>query len=212
MKSPTIFILFLLSAFYTSLLPSATAQVVVDMEGNDLQNGGKYYVLPVIESSYGGIRVAATGKERCPLTVVQSPNPYDKGIATIISTPYRVPVIREGFPLNITFGNFAVILPCVPLRSEWTVVNGQPEGPAVKIGSPPNAENGWFEIEKLLTSGYKLVFCTRPERSYCQDIGIHVDDENHARLVLTNDDPLVVEFLKYDPFWPQNNLVLPTSQ
>lgn len=110
-------------------------------------------MLPVV-SSYGGIRVAATGKERCPLTVVQSADPYDKGIATIISTPYRVPVIREGFPLNITFGNFAVILPCVPLRSEWTVVNGQPEGPAVKIGAPPNGENGWFGIEKVLTSGY----------------------------------------------------------
>jgi len=110
-------------------------------------------VLPVV-SSYGGIRVAATGKERRPLTVVQSPNPFDKGIGTIISSPYRSYFIGESFPVNMTFGNFAVILPCVPLRSEWTVVNGQPEGPAVKIGAPPNGENGWFGIEKVLTSGY----------------------------------------------------------
>ncbi|KHN01863.1 Trypsin inhibitor A [Glycine soja] len=156
MKSPTIFILFLLSAFYTSLLPSATAQVVLDTE-------------------------AATGKERRPLTVVQSPNPFDKGIGTIISSPYRSYFIGESFPVNMTFGNFAVILPCVPLRSEWTVVNGQPEGPA-------------------------------PERSTCQHIGIHVDDENHARLVLTNDDPLEVKFEKDNHFWPQNNLVLPRSE
>ncbi|KAL3007394.1 hypothetical protein AAZX31_08G331100 [Glycine max] len=184
MKSPTIFILFLLSAFYTSLLPSATAQVVLDTE---------------VVSSYGGIRVAATGKERRPLTVVQSPNPFDKGIGTIISSPYRSYFIGESFPVNMTFGNFAVILPCVPLRSEWTVVNGQPEGPAVKI-------------ESVNFGLYKLVLCTQPERSTCQHIGIHVDDENHARLVLTNDDPLEVKFEKDNHFWPQNNLVLPRSE
>ncbi|KAL3007400.1 hypothetical protein AAZX31_08G331700 [Glycine max] len=214
MKSPTIFILFLLSAFYTSLLPSATAQVVLDKNGFPLRDGGKYYVLPVMAGFGGGVRVAATGKESCPLTVVLSSSPYDRGIGTIISSPYRdAPLITEGYSLSFKFVDFPVVPSCAPLRSEWTVVDGQPEGTAVKIGAPQNAENGWFRIATASPKGYKLVFCPSfLMDSTCEDVGIHVDGKKNARLVLTEDDPLLVEFEKYDPFWPQNNLVLPTSE
>nr|AAK20290.1 truncated Kunitz trypsin inhibitor [Glycine max] len=145
MKSTIFFALFLFCAFTTSYLPSAIADFVLDNEGNPLENGGTYYILSDI-TAFGGIRATPTENERCPLTAVQSRNELDKGIGTIISSPYRIRFIAEGHPLSLKFDSFAVIMLCVGIPTEWSVVEDLPEGPAVKIGENKDAMDGWFRL------------------------------------------------------------------
>ncbi|TKY66247.1 Kunitz-type trypsin inhibitor KTI1 [Spatholobus suberectus] len=193
MKSTTLFALFLLSAF-TSYLPSATTAFVLDTDGDPLLNGGTYYVLPVIRGKGGGIELAKTGNETCPLTVVQSP--LDKGLPTRISSPYRILYIYEGLPLNI---QFTVVPLCASTPSKWTIVEGLLEGPAVKITGYANTVAGWFSIEKasLDYNDYKLVF-SEIDGSISGYIGIHIDSEGNRQLVVTKNDPLLVHFQKVE--------------
>nr|BAF95193.1 Kunitz trypsin inhibitor [Glycine soja] len=202
MKSTIFFALFLFCAFTTSYLPSAIADFVLDNEGNPLENGGTYYILSDI-TAFGGIRAAPTGNERCPLTVVQSRNELDKGIGTIISSPYRIRFIAEGHPLSLKFDSFAVIMLCVGIPTEWSVVEDLPEGPAVKIGENKDAVDGWFRLERVSDdefNNYKLVFCPQQaEDDKCGDIGISIDhDDGTRRLVVSKNKPLVVQFQKLD--------------
>lgn len=200
MKNTIFSALFLLCAFTTSYLPSAIADFVLDNEGNPLENGGTYYILSDI-TAFGGIRAAPTGNERCPLTVVQSRNELDKGIGTIISSPYRIRFIAEGHPLSLKFDSFAVIMLCVGIPTEWSVVEDLPEGPAVKIGENKDAMDGWFRLERVSDdefNNYKLVFCPQQaEDNKCEDIGIQIDDDGIRRLVLSKNKPLVVQFQKF---------------
>jgi len=66
MRSATLFALFLLSAL-TFYPPSTTAQPVTDVNGNIVQNGGKFFITPSIFGIGGGIERAITGNETYPL-------------------------------------------------------------------------------------------------------------------------------------------------
>ncbi|KAK7339760.1 hypothetical protein VNO77_20442 [Canavalia gladiata] len=195
MKSSTIaitlFALFLLSSFM-SHLSSATADFVVDTDGEAMQNGGTYYILPVFRGKGGGIERVTTGNESCPLTVVQSRVEIEIGLPIRIASPLRIANIYEGLILNLTFTNGPS---CSPTPSKWTIVKGLPEGLAIKLPGYNNILSGWFKIEKA-SLNYKLVFCIRASDT-CRDVGISIDDVGIRRLVLvTNNDPLIVRFKK----------------
>ncbi|XP_020224523.1 kunitz-type trypsin inhibitor KTI1 [Cajanus cajan] len=184
-----LFSLFLLFGF-TSYLPSATAFDVLDTDGKLLRNGGSYYVVPVKRGSGGGIELAATGNETCPLTVVQSPNKASKGNPCLVLSSILFAYITPNFPFQI---NFASVPTCAPTLL-WTVVDGLPEGPAVKIGGYRDARSGAFQVQKASHRGcnhYKLLFCLDDT---CEDIGVYVDSEGNRRLVLTKNDPLLIQF------------------
>ncbi|RDX65764.1 Kunitz-type trypsin inhibitor KTI1, partial [Mucuna pruriens] len=193
MKSTTLLALFLLCVF-TPHLASSTTDFVVDTDGDYLRNGGTYYVLPVIRGRGGGIEQALTGNETCPLTVVQSPLEVSKGLPLIISSPFRILYIYEGLILNI---RFTFVPSCAPVPSTWTIVEGLPEGLAVKLTGYENTVPGWFKIKRasLDFNDYKLVFCARDD-STCGDIGIYIDRHGIRRLVVTQNDPLLVRFQK----------------
>lgn len=194
MKSTALFALFLLCVF-TSYLPSSTADDVLDTDGDVLQNGGTYYVLPVIRGRGGGIERAKTGIENCPLSVVQSHDELSKGKPIKISSPAKIAIIHEDLPLN--FG-FTSAPSCAPSPSIWTIVKGLSEGSAVKItGYKHNVVDGSFRIKKasLEYNDYTILFCTRDDGT-CEDIGIYVGDDGKRRLVLTQDRPLLVKFQK----------------
>lgn len=199
MKSTIFFALFLVCAFTISYLPSATAQFVLDTDDDPLQNGGTYYMLPVMRGKSGGIEGNSTGKEICPLTVVQSPNELDKGIGLVFTSPLHALFIAEGYPLSIKFGSFAVITLCAGMPTEWAIV--EREGlQAVKLAARDTVD-GWFNIERVsreYNDYYKLVFCPQEaEDNKCEDIGIQIDDDGIRRLVLSKNKPLVVQFQKF---------------
>ncbi|TKY66240.1 Kunitz-type trypsin inhibitor KTI1 [Spatholobus suberectus] len=200
MKSTTLLALFLLSAF-TSYLPSATADLVLDTDGDPLQNGGgMYHVLPVLRGWGGGIEPAITGNETCPLTVVQSPFEVSRGFPTMFQSRLRIPFVGEGHLLTI---RFSVVPWCAPTPSQWTIVEGQPEGHAVKLTGYANTVVGEFKIEKAPNFNfYKLSFCAL-NASTCGDIG-----NQKGLLVVTENNPLWVQFQKFRPFRRAAPLVL----
>ncbi|KAL2336937.1 hypothetical protein Fmac_011383 [Flemingia macrophylla] len=195
MKSTTCFSLFLLSAF----VASATARFVLDINGDPVENNGaSYYLLPHLTAHGGGIERIRTGKETCPLTVVQSPLEVVNGLPIKISSSLRSYFIPEDSKVRIGFSS----PPECASDPWWTIVEGLPEGPAVKIsGGYESTVEGWFKIASVSSSPklnnykLKLLFCTREEGS-CRNIGLHVDGKGHRRLVVTEKNPLVVQFVK----------------
>ncbi|KAL3007397.1 hypothetical protein AAZX31_08G332300 [Glycine max] len=235
-RTPILFPLFFLLCAFTSYLPSATADDdhVYDTDGDKLQYGVNYFVLPVIRGNGGGIQVAKAGNETCPLTVVQSGNELSEGLPIkIASRSAGVAFITQGQLFkSIQFGVFPSTLrpgcPPSPIPSkwdppsEWTIVAGLPErGLAVKLVGYQNRVSGWFSIVKVADDassssvGYKLVFCRWPEEEVaihlCKNVGIHTDGKGIRRLVLSANTPLVVQFQKFRSALALNKHVLSAS-
>ncbi|CAJ1802198.1 unnamed protein product [Sphenostylis stenocarpa] len=191
-----LFSLFLLLSIFTSNLHSAAADAVTDRDGDALRNGGTYHILPLFGVRDGGVELAATGNETCPLTIVQSStSQIFRGLPVRISSPYRMAYITEGLTLNLAFASSPS---CAPTPPNWTVVKDLPEGQSVKLPGFRSTVSGWFKIEKSsLEYLYKVVFCARTGGT-CGDVGISVDDEGMSRLVVTEeeDEGIIVEFMK----------------
>ncbi|QCE11196.1 trypsin inhibitor DE-3-like [Vigna unguiculata] len=193
MKFTTLFSLFLLCAF-TWNLPSASADVV-DTDGKLVENGGIYFLRPVIiTGNGGGVEFAATGNETCPLSVIQNPDPFSNGLPVQISSPFRIRYIYEGLILN--FG-FTVVPPCAPTPSFWIPVKGEEEELSVKLNGYGNAVRGWFKIKSVPydIGGYNLLFCPL-DSSSCGYVGIQFDAARNRHLVVTQnaDTALWVRF------------------
>ncbi|XP_054779698.1 trypsin inhibitor DE-3-like [Prosopis cineraria] len=187
---PVLFSLFVLLAFSSS---SATSKFVLDSEGNELINGGTYYILPHIWALGGGLRLAKTGNETCPLSVVQSPFEVDNGFPWTIRSPLKIRIL----PLDSNVDFFSVkgkVPSCVPIPSVWTMV--EEDGlKSVKIAEYEKAQEGWFRIQQYTSIAYKIVFCPINGDS-CRDLGISRGNDGKSLLVITNDTPLYVVFIK----------------
>ncbi|XP_027335227.1 trypsin inhibitor B-like [Abrus precatorius] len=193
MKGTTIFGFFLFSSAFFSYLPWATAGVVVDTDGNPIINGGAYYISPVIWAVGGGIGYAKTGNETCPLSVVVE-NELSPGLPIRISSPFKILYINTGLPLDLAF---TAVPKCAPTPSKWTVVEGLPHGPVVKLTGYDHTVNGWFLIEKgEIDFAYKLRFC-EINTDKCGYVGTHVQGF-HKTLVLKEKNPLLVVFRKVE--------------
>nr|3I2X_A Chain A, Chymotrypsin inhibitor 3 [Psophocarpus tetragonolobus]3I2X_B Chain B, Chymotrypsin inhibitor 3 [Psophocarpus tetragonolobus] len=171
---------------------------LVDAEGNLVENGGTYYLLPHIWAHGGGIETAKTGNEPCPLTVVRSPNEVSKGEPIRISSRLRSAFIPRGSLVALGFAN----PPSCAASPWWTVVDS-PQGPAVKLSQQklPEKDILVFKFEKVSHSNihvYKLLYCQHDEEDVKCDqyIGIHRDRNGNRRLVVTEENPLELVLLK----------------
>ncbi|KAL6319758.1 hypothetical protein AAG906_036816 [Vitis piasezkii] len=54
-----------------SVAAESAPDPVLDTEGKKLRSGVDYYILPVFRGRGGGLTLASTGNESCPLDVVQ---------------------------------------------------------------------------------------------------------------------------------------------
>ncbi|XP_057718931.1 factor Xa inhibitor BuXI-like [Arachis stenosperma] len=193
-STTNVFAIFILFAFISFHLPSLATAELLDTDGDLIQNGGLYYILPVFRGNGGGIGRTTTGNETCPLTVVQQRSEVDNGLPIKISSLALILYLYEGLPLDLSFS--AVPL-CTPIPSRWTLVKGLlgGKGATVKLtGFYENEVQGWFEIRKHLDD-YKLRFCASSNNN-CVDIGVKRDDEGNRLLVATEDNPFVVMFKK----------------
>nr|ACU14325.1 unknown [Glycine max] len=197
----SLFALFLLSAFSSSLLPLTTAQdYVLDTDGHAVENHGTYYLLPAKSGSGGGgIEVAATGKESCALTVVQSLNEDSMGLPLKLSSPsITTSHFTEYTSLSIEFTSAPA--PCSS-ASEWTVVKGLPEGRAVKLNDYGNTVEGDFAFVCAkrefyrCNKSYQLIFCPYGLMR-CEDVGISIDDDGNRRLVISDGNPFLFKLQK----------------
>ncbi|KAI9071283.1 hypothetical protein K1719_046758 [Acacia pycnantha] len=191
---PLLSLIFFLFLF--ALPKSNVAKELLDADGEILKNGGTYYILPALRGKGGGLTLAETGDESCPLTVVQARSETKRGLPAMIWTPPRIAILTPGFNLNVEFQPKDPP-PCLQeySRLPWKV---EGESQEVKIAPEKKEQRlvGLFKI-KPYRDDYKLVYCERnSDDESCKDLGISIDDENNRRLVVKNGDPLAVRFEK----------------
>nr|P81365.1 RecName: Full=Trypsin inhibitor 1B; AltName: Full=ETIB [Erythrina variegata]AAB24755.1 ETIb=Kunitz-type trypsin inhibitor [Erythrina variegata, var. Orientalis, seeds, Peptide, 176 aa] [Erythrina variegata]prf//1903155B trypsin inhibitor ET1b [Erythrina variegata var. orientalis] len=173
---------------------------LVDVEGEDVVNGGTYYMLPGIEGDGGGMEGAKTGRETCPITVVQSRNDVSNGEPITIESPFRSYFIPKGSLVRIGFTSPPK---CAP-SPWWTLALDRPQGLSVKLGEYESTEfNYSFKFEDVSSKlhSYKLSYCVREEwyEDYiCKNIGIYRDSKGYRRLVVNEENPLVVVLKKVE--------------
>ncbi|KAL9994492.1 putative proteinase inhibitor I3, Kunitz legume, kunitz inhibitor STI-like superfamily [Helianthus debilis subsp. tardiflorus] len=196
-KMKTILLLILFSTVSLSLgQPSPDA--VRDIAGNLLRSGTEYYILPVFRGRGGGVTLAPTRNESCPLDVVQEGFELEDGLPlTFTPVDPKKGVIRESTDLNIIFSASSICIQSnVWMLEEYEgqrIISGR--GTA---GNPGRETiSNWFKIEKY-ENGYKLVYCPTVCdlcRPVCGDIGV-VFAENGSRRLAISDVPFMIKFRK----------------
>ncbi|XP_054787544.1 trypsin inhibitor DE5 alpha chain-like [Prosopis cineraria] len=185
------------SLFLFAFTTSTLGHGLLDMDGEPMNNGGLYYIFPVIRGKGGGLELARTGKESCPRTVLQAPSETSKSWPTRLASPVLMLTLNPGFPLTIIFHHQNP--PCCHRHSrlQWKVSK---ESQIVKIASREEEQIfGPFQIQPH-RDAYKLVYCVSHSRDNhgCKDLGISIDDDDNRRLVVKDDDPFIVQFKKAD--------------
>ncbi|CAJ1952471.1 unnamed protein product [Sphenostylis stenocarpa] len=191
-----------LLAFLTNL-PSAFSgdvEQVVDVNGDPIFPGLKYYIIPAIRGPPGGgLKLAQTGNSKCPLTVLQDYSEVFRGFPVRFTIPGVSPgIIFTGTPLEIEF----VESPWCAESSKWVVfVDETIQKGCVGIGGAeghPGQQvyGGKFHIEKY-KFGYKLVFCINGAQA-CLDIGRFdaKNGEDGRRLNLTEHEAFDIVFVE----------------
>ncbi|KAJ0550512.1 putative proteinase inhibitor I3, Kunitz legume, kunitz inhibitor STI-like superfamily [Helianthus annuus] len=171
---------------------------VRDIDGNLLRTGTEYYILPVFRGMGGGLTLAPTRNESCPLDVVQENQEVDSGLPlTFTPVDPKKGVIRESTDLNIIFSASSICLQ----SNVWMIeeYEGQLIVSAHGVSGNPGQEtlSNWFKIEKY-EDDYKLVFCPTVCdfcRPVCGDIGVTITENGIRRLVIS-DVPFKVMFRK----------------
>ena len=165
---PSLIALSFLFAFITS---SAQAQFLRDANGELLVNGGTYHIFPFI-NIWGGMTLAKTGNETCPLTVSPAPNfsVFRNGLPWTISNPSKIKYIKSNTWVNI-FSNEGKLPNCVPSPAFWTIVEGEDGTQSVKVGWHEDTIKGHFYIQPFAIGSYKIVFCPTDGGS-CGDLGL----------------------------------------
>ncbi|KAK2642914.1 hypothetical protein Ddye_024677 [Dipteronia dyeriana] len=206
MKTTLLILSFFIFAFVTKaplvVTADASPDPVLDIAGKKLRAGTDYYILPVFRGRGGGLTLASTGKETCPLDVVQERHEVENGLPVTFS-PVNIKkgVIRLSTDQNIKFNASTICVQSTVWKldsyddslGQWFVTTGGVEG-------NPGREttSNWFKIEKF-DDDYKLVFCPSvcdTCRVLCRDIGIYIDRATGIRRLALSDTPFKVMFKK----------------
>ncbi|KAF5739580.1 tumor-related protein [Tripterygium wilfordii] len=201
MKAALLFLFLSIFALKYSGAADSGLDPVLDINGDKLQTGVEYYILPVVRGRGGGLTLDSFGNEKCPLDVVQEKQEVSNGLPLTFS-PVNVKqgVVRVSTDLNIKFSASTI---CVQ-STVWKLDNTERESTGQVFittggvkGNPGRETLGnWFKIEKY-GNDYKLYYC--PEvcdicRVICRDVGIYTQNGRH-RLALS-DTPFKIMFKK----------------
>ncbi|KAJ1417268.1 Proteinase inhibitor I3, Kunitz legume [Sesbania bispinosa] len=196
---------FLFFAFTTNL-PLALSEIeqVVDINGNPVFPGGRFYIVSAIRGGGGGgVNLGQIGGSTCPVTVVQEQIDVFRGLPVHFKVPGISPgpgmIFTNVTGLNIVFEE----KPECAESSKWVVVSEIGEIFPQQwvgiggVGDHPgkNIIDGKFYIQRYSDWAYKLVFCSTTGH-VCSDIGRF--SKNERRLILTNDDPFPVVLVDAD--------------
>ncbi|KAI7753039.1 hypothetical protein M8C21_016794 [Ambrosia artemisiifolia] len=195
----TIFLFLLLSIILFSFsLAQPSPDAVRDIDSNLLRSGTKYYILPVFRGRGGGVTLAPTRNESCPLDVVQEGFELQNGLPlTFTPLDPKKGVIRESTDLNIVFSASSI---CIQ-SNVWMIEEYKGQLIVTGHGTAGNPGqdtlSNWFKIEKY-EDDYKLVFCPTVCdfcKPVCGDIGVKID-ENGIRRLAISDVPFKIKFRK----------------
>ncbi|KAL8041717.1 hypothetical protein ABFX02_09G002100 [Erythranthe guttata] len=198
---------FILFSIHTIPLLSSAAEApppVLDIAGKELRAGVNYYILPVIRGRGGGLSLASTGNNTCPLSVVQEQSELKKGLPlTFHPVDPKKGVVRLSTDHNIKFSASTI---CVQ-STVWRLDNDESTGKyfvntgGVEGNPGSGSISNWFKIEAYGSGDYKLLFCPTVCnfcKVICRDVGIVVQDgKRRLGLTLTDDvTPFPIMFKK----------------
>ncbi|KAK2421569.1 miraculin [Trifolium repens] len=176
----------------------AAPEPVLDISGNKVTTGVKYYILPVFRGRGGGLTVTNvnnlnSGNNTCPLYVLQEKLEVKNGQG-VTFTPYNTKqgVILTSTDLNIksyvtdtTCSQSQVWKLLKVLTGVWFLATGGVEG-------NPGFDTifNWFKIEKA-DKDYVLSFCptVSTTQTLCRELGLYVDDNGNKHLALSDKVP-----------------------
>ncbi|KAL5746927.1 hypothetical protein ACOSP7_023916 [Xanthoceras sorbifolium] len=205
MKLTLLILSFLVFIFATKPLvvtADASPDPVLDITGKKLRAGTDYYILPVFRGRGGGLTLASTGNETCPLDVVQEQHEVENGLPlTFFPVNVKKGVVRLSTDQNIKFSAATICVQSTVWKldnydeslGQWFVTSGGVEG-----NPGPGTTSNWFKIERF-GDDYKLVFCPSVCdfcKVICRDIGIYIDRAAGTRRLALSDTPFKVMFKK----------------
>ncbi|KAK9099338.1 hypothetical protein Syun_026383 [Stephania yunnanensis] len=199
--------------FFTfTVINAQTPPPVLDAQGNPVQVGVSYYLLPLLRP-FGGLGLGPNRNHViCPLSVVQM-RPLSDGLPISFSPvdqPATEGVVRVSTDYNFLFNFNRIFMAAMWKREPLDKSVGKYFITSnFLFGSRFNESqtiDNHFKIEINSEFGgdvfYKLSWCptvcSTCEKVLCKDIGVHVDTDGIWRLALTDDNPHVVVFRKVE--------------
>ncbi|KAM3322463.1 kunitz trypsin inhibitor 5 [Capsicum chacoense] len=185
------------------LLSSSAASTapVLDINGDKVQAGPNYFILPVIRGRGGGLYPSNVKQTNtCPRDIIQEANEVQQGLPVVFTrVDAKKGVVRVSTDVNVRF-----YTPTICAREtiwkigeyddklkQYFVVTGGVEG------NPGRETVGnWFKIEKF-GSDYKFVYCPsvcKFCKVICKDVGIF--NKDGVRFLALSDTPFKVMFRK----------------
>ena len=195
----TLFALFFL---FLVAFTTATAEPLIDTDGDIVMNGGKYYLNPNSHFQGSGIIFSPISNSGpCTLAVID--DLLNGGFETFISSPAKIGILHTQLPLNFSFVD---LQPSICARKpNWVVTRSSLNVDyPVMVGSAEDfgydLVHGWFFIKSVkdvseMFHHYKIVFCEVEKE--CKNVGVFVNGNNQRQLVVTDgDEPLVFTIRK----------------
>ncbi|MCD7453919.1 hypothetical protein HAX54_022675 [Datura stramonium] len=183
------------------LASSSSPSPVLDINGDKVQAGPNYFILPVIRGRGGGLYPSNVKQNnKCPRDIIQETDEVQQGLPVVFTrVDAKKGVVRVSTDLNVRF-----FTPTICAREtiwkigeyddklkQYFVVTGGVEG---NPGQQTVAN--WFKIEKF-GSDYKFVYCPsvcKFCKVICKDVGIFTKDG--VRFLALSDTPFKVMFKK----------------
>ncbi|KAI4347375.1 hypothetical protein L6164_008191 [Bauhinia variegata] len=179
-------------ALFFLLFAFATADTLLDTDGEPVRNnGGLYYIIPAFSRNGGGLALTRVGREICPRTVIQASSEVSYGLPVRFSSPLMIAILTTCMNVNIEFTGAP---PCTPKRPLWHIPQDSELKGSAKIGTDARLQ-GEFQIRRVSADAYKLMYCPL-FAAPCRDLGIVFDEERNRRLVVRDGNPLLVRFKK----------------
>jgi hypothetical protein len=161
---------------------------VKDSAGRILRPGQTYHIVPAVG---GGL--FSNSEEICPLDILQSKNPLDLGLPIKLNS--ELWFVKEFSDVTIEFEAPNWFL-CPEESKGWRVVYSEEFNKSLVISTGGSSNPSRFQIHQVEGGAYKIVYCTNMSPTTCTNVGIFTDLSGVGRLVLTNDESLLVKFQK----------------
>ncbi|GMJ12288.1 ARABIDOPSIS THALIANA KUNITZ TRYPSIN INHIBITOR 5 [Hibiscus trionum] len=203
MKTTTasLFLLFIFSITQSSFLfgvANATNDAVLDVNGDEVLVGVRYYVVSAIwGAGGGGLAIGRESDRKCPEIVVQRRRDVDYGHPVVfsnansndgvvrVSSDVRVKFEGPRDRLCLTSTVWKVQDKAESSGKRWVELGGSEGEPGC------DTVNSWFKIEASFGSGmYKFKYCPSVCSSYatsCNVIEKDQDTDGQIRLALSDD-------------------------
>uniref|UniRef100_A0A1J3K3F4 Kunitz-type trypsin inhibitor KTI1 n=1 Tax=Noccaea caerulescens TaxID=107243 RepID=A0A1J3K3F4_NOCCA len=183
-------LIFLVVALATPILARPDGHVK-DSVGRILRPGQTYHIVPATPETGGGL--FSNSEEICPLDILQSKNPLDLGLPIKLNS--ELWFVKEFNDVTIEFEAPNWFL-CPEESKGWRVVYSEEFKKSLVISSGGSSNPSRFQIHRVEGDAYKIVYCTNMSPTTCTNVGIFTDLSGVRRLVLTNDEALLVKFQK----------------